>query len=161
MHTLVLVRTLTSDSQPEAAAEVPETEKAEADREKSPSWVPSYSVSSQGASPAHTPSVRSVELPEEPAPVEAAVSEPEPVAVVEVIAEPEAVTDAPAPEVVEVIEETAQPAAEPESEVIEAAEVAPEEPIVEVEEIEETPIPTIATEEVEAPEVGSFSTCLQ
>ena len=137
---------------------------AEAEHPKPATWVPSYSVSSQGASPIHTPSVRAAELPEEVELAPAVESEPEAeveavpaVEVVESPAEPEpAVEAAASPEiVVEVVEESPAPEAVVE-ETIEAAEPEIEVTAPEETEVEETTVPVIATEEVDAPEVRNY-----
>ena len=115
---------------------------ADSELPKSPSWVPSYSVSSQGASPLHSPNVEAVALPEE---TSTAVEPPE--------AEPAAITE-PVEEVAE-----AAPVAEAANAdiVVEDAPVVEEdvtpEALVELTEAAPAEVPIIATEEVEAPEV--------
>lgn len=93
--------------QPSEETDEPSVPEADADRSPSPSWVPSYSVSAQGASPLHSPRVEAAELPEEP------VQEVEPVLSVEPEAATveEAVPIDPIPEVV--VEPTAEPIEEP------------------------------------------------
>ena len=115
---------------------------ADSEPPKSPSWVPSYSVSSQGASPLHSPNVEAVALPEETS----TTVEPQE-------AEPAAITE-PAEDVAE---------AAPVVEAVNADIVVEDAPVVEEEAISEAPVepteaapaevPIIATEEVEAPEV--------
>ncbi|KAI9000589.1 hypothetical protein BD414DRAFT_451042 [Trametes punicea] len=57
----------------------PSVAAVEAERPKSPSWVPSYSVSSQGTSPRHSPKVETAELPAQPnQETTATAAEPEP-----------------------------------------------------------------------------------
>lgn len=122
----------------------------DADRPKSPSWVPSYSVSSQGNSPLHSPNVQAVELPAESAPMSAGEPEPqavpseepaqpEPEPVVETLANiSSAVVVESAPEVTaELVEESA------------------EQPSVTIEVTDATEVPAVATVEAVVPEVRS------
>ena len=131
---------------------------AEADLPKSSSWVPSYSVSSQGASPLHSPNVQVDELPEESAPAPESVAEvvaapepaPEPVESAQV--EPELAVHtlaaiAPAPVVKEVADVPAET----------LQDTAPPAPVVNVEAADEpaaADIPSAIAEEATEAEVG-------
>lgn len=130
-----------SEDQATVVADVSATE---VDRPKSPSWVPSYSVSSQGASPRHSPKQLAVELVEEhvPAPAEPVLA----AEVVEEVVQPEVVVEP----IVEVTEADATPeVAVPEESTVEetVAEAIEVVPVVDV--------PVIATEEVDVAEVCS------
>lgn len=92
--------------QPSEETDEPSVPEADADRSPSPSWVPSYSVSAQGASPLHSPRVETAELPEVPI----QEVEPAPSAEPEAVIVEEATPTDPVPEVV--VEPTEEPTEE-------------------------------------------------
>lgn len=143
LHCQDYLYSLVSPPQPSEETDEPSVPEPDAGRSPSPSWVPSYSVSAQGASPIHSPRVETAELPE--VPVQEA--EPVPSAEPEAAAVEETAPIDPVPEVV--VAPTEEPAEEPEQavEAIVEPEVAEE-----VESEAEQSVEDVAAEEEVADE---------